>query len=200
MQSVGLWIARQRFITIERPLRLVFQITLQGKERFLDACPGLLDDLQAIDAAIGREASFDWNGIWRRALAVLTELGSKWRAPQAKAFRDAFTEVNPDAHPVILKQTGKQIDYEADAALRDFENVPLKVNVADYFQREVLPHVPDAWVAHDKTKIGYEINFNRHFYTFKPPRPLAEIDADLKKAEAEILRLLSEVTAEAHVR
>ncbi len=186
-----------RRLTIERPLRLAFQITLQGKERFLDACPGLLDDLQAIDAAIGRDASLDWNGVWGRALSVLTELGSKWRAPQAKAFRDAFTEANPDAQPVILKQTGKQIDYEPDAALRDFENVPLKVDVAGYFQREVLPHVSDAWVAHDKTKIGYEINFNRHFYTFKPPRPLAEIDADLKKAEAEILRLLSEVTAEA---
>ena len=189
-----------RRLTVERPLRLKFQITLLGKERFLDACPGLLDDLQAIAAAIGREASFDWNGIWRRALAVLTELGSKWRAPQAKAFRDAFTEVTPEAQPVIFKQIGKQIDYEPDAALRDLENVPLKVGVAGYFQREVLPHVPDAWVAHDKTKIGYEINFNRHFYTFKPPRPLAEIDADLKKAEAEILRLLSEVTAEAHGR
>ncbi len=184
-------------LTIERPLRLKFQITLQGKERFLDACPSLLDDLQTIDAAIGREASLDWNSIWERAQAVLKKLGSKWRAPQSKAFRDAFTEVNPEAQPVILKQTGKQIEYEPDAALRDFENVPLKVNVDQYFQREVIPHVPDAWVAHDKTKVGYEINFNRHFYKFTPPRPLAEIDADLKKAEAEILRLLSEVTAEA---
>ncbi len=57
----------------------------------------------------------------------------------------------------------------------------------------MIPHVPDAWVAHDKTKVGYEINFNRHFYKFVPPRPLAEIDADLKKAEAEILRLLRRI-------
>lgn len=184
-------------LTIERPLRLKFQITLQGKERFLDACPSLLDDLQAIDAAIGREASLDWNAVWNRAQTVLKNLGSKWRAPQAKAFRDALTEVNPEAQPVVLKQTGKQVEYEPDAALRDFENVALKVDVDQYFQREVIPHVPDAWVAHDKTKVGYEINFNRHFYKFTPPRPLAEIDLDLKKAEAEILRLLSEVTAEA---
>jgi type I restriction enzyme M protein len=184
-------------LTIERPLRLKFQITLQGKERFLDACPNLLDDLQAIDAAIGRDESFDWNSIWARAQAVLKQRESKWRAPQAKAFRDAFTQVDPSAQPVILKQSGKQIEYEADAALRDFENVPLKVNMNEYFQREVIPHVPDAWIAHDKTKVGYEINFNRHFYKFTPPRPLADIDADLKKAEAEILRLLSEVTAEA---
>ncbi|MEY4731980.1 MAG: hypothetical protein RLZZ464_46 [Pseudomonadota bacterium] len=184
-------------LTIERPLRLKFQITLQGKERFLDACPNLLDDLQAIDAAIGRDESFDWNSIWARAQTVLKQRESKWRAPQAKAFRDAFTQVDPSAQPVILKQTGKQVEYEADAALRDFENVPLKVNMNEYFQREVIPHVPDAWIAHDKTKVGYEINFNRHFYKFTPPRPLADIDADLKKAEAEILRLLSEVTAEA---
>ncbi len=185
-------------LTIERPLRLRFQITLQGKERFLDACPSLLDDLQAVDAAIGREASLDWNAVWDRAQAVLKKLGSKWRAPQSKAFRDAFTEIDPEAEPVILKQTGKQIEYEPDAALRDFENVPLKQDIDAYFQREVIPHVPDAWVAHEKTKVGYEINFNRHFYKFTPPRPLAEIDADLKKAEAEILRLLSEVTAEAN--
>lgn len=184
-------------LTIERPLRLKFQITLQGKERFLDACPNLLDDLQAIDAAIGRDESLDWNNIWARAQAVLKQRESKWRAPQAKAFRDAFTAVDPSAQPVILKQTGKQVEYEADAALRDFENVPLKVNMNEYFQREVIPHVPDAWIAHDKTKVGYEINFNRHFYKFIPPRSLVDIDADLKKAEAEILRLLSEVTAEA---
>jgi type I restriction enzyme M protein len=186
-----------RRLTIERPLRLRFQITLPGKERFLDACPSLLDDLQAIDAAIGRGASLDWNHIWARAQAVLGELGSKWRALQAKAFRDAFTEIDPAAQPVILKQTGKLIEHEPNAALRDFENVPLKVDVAEYFMREVQPHVPDGWVDRDKTKVGYEINFNRHFYKFIPPRPLAEIDADLKKAEADILRLLSEVTAEA---
>ncbi len=183
-------------LTIERPLRLRFQITVPNKERFLDACPSLLDDLQAIDAAVGREPSLDWNAVWDRAQAVLKTRGSKWRAPQAKAFRDAFTQMDPSAQPVILKQSSKQVDYEPDPALRDFENVPLKQDVEAYVRREVLPHVPDAWVAHDKTKVGYEINFNRHFYTFTPPRPLAEIDADLKKAEAEILRLLAEVTAQ----
>ena len=157
----------------------------------------MLDDLQAIDAAIGRDLSLNWNAVWARAQAVLEDLGSKWRASQARAFRDAFTEIDLAAESVILKQTSKHTEYEPDAALRDFENVPLQVAVDEYFTREVLPHVPDAWVAHDRTKVGYEINFNRHFYTFKPPRPLAEIDADLKKAEAEMLRLLSEVTAEA---
>ena len=62
---------------------------------------------------------------------------------------------------------------------------------ARYFAREVLPHVPDAWLDREKDKSGYEINFNRHFYTYKQPRPLAEIDADLKAVEEKIMRLLA---------
>jgi type I restriction enzyme M protein len=59
----------------------------------------------------------------------------------------------------------------------------------------VLPHVPDAWIDYDKTKVGYEIPFNRNFYNYTPPRPLEEIDADLQKVNAEIMRMLQEVTA-----
>lgn len=72
--------------------------------------------------------------------------------------------------------------------------MPLKEDIDAYFAREVLPHVPDAWMDRSKNKVGYEINFNRHFYQFTPPRRLVDIDADLKKAEDEILRLLREVT------
>jgi type I restriction enzyme M protein len=72
--------------------------------------------------------------------------------------------------------------------------VPLKDDIDAYFEREVRPHLPDAWMDRDKDKVGYEINFNRHFYRYTAPRPLEEIDADLKKAEQEILRLLREVT------
>lgn len=82
---------------------------------------------------------------------------------------------------------------KADAKLRDFENVPLKEDIDAYFEREVRPHVPDAWMDRAKDKVGYEINFNRHFYVFTPPRELAEIDADLKRAEEEIMGLLREV-------
>ena len=72
--------------------------------------------------------------------------------------------------------------------------MPLHEDVEEYLRREVLPHVPDAWIDHTKTKIGYEIPFTRHFYVYKPPRPLAEIDAELKALEAEIQALLGEVT------
>ena len=57
---------------------------------------------------------------------------------------------------------------QPDTSLRDTENVPLSEDIEEYFKREVLPHVPDAWIDHDKTKVGYEIPFNRHFYVFKP--------------------------------
>ena len=82
-----------------------------------------------------------------------------------------------------------------DADLRDTENVPLAEDVQAYFQREVLPHAADAWIDPEKTKVGYEIPFNRHFYVFKPPRSLAEIDADLEQVEARILELMKGVKA-----
>jgi type I restriction enzyme M protein len=68
---------------------------------------------------------------------------------------------------------------QPDSSLRDTENVPLSGDIQTYFEREVLPHAPDAWIDPDKTKVGYEIPFNRHFYVFEPPRPLEAIDADL---------------------
>ena len=82
-----------------------------------------------------------------------------------------------------------------DPELRDTENVPLSVDVDAYFRREVLPHAPDAWIDHDKTKVGYEIPFNRHFYVFRPPRELAEIDADLRVVTSNIQRMLAELNA-----
>ncbi len=101
------------------------------------------------------------------------------------------------------------VEYKPDGDLRDFENVPLdpsksvnEINEA-YFAREVLPHVPEAWIDPEKRDVidqeigivGYEIPFNRHFYVYQPPRDLAEIDADLDKVSVEIMDLLREVHA-----
>jgi type I restriction enzyme M protein len=97
---------------------------------------------------------------------------------------------------IVLGQRGKAKGKPVpDSALRDTENVPLSEDVAAYFEREVKPHAPDAWIDHEKTRIGYEIPFNRHFYVFEPPRPLAEIDADLAKVTARIQRMLQELAA-----
>ena len=115
----------------------------------------------------------------------------------------------PDLEPGELQellglyQDGKaHIEYEPDPALKDFENIPLKEDIISYFLREVRPYVADAWI--DRTtqdeqdggigKVGYEINFNREFFQYKPPRPLEEIDAELAQVERRIMELLREVT------
>lgn len=96
-----------------------------------------------------------------------------------------------EAGKIVLSQKGKAKGKPvADASLRDTENVPLSEDVEAYFKREVLPHAPDAWIDDEKTKVGYEIPFNRHFYVFQPPRPLAEIDAELKTVTDNILKLI----------
>lgn len=179
-------------VTIERPLRLRYRMSVEDKARFLDAAPHLLDDIQAIDKALGREPKLDWNSVSASISKLLKKRGSRWKAPEEKLFRSVFTAKDPAAEPV--ERGGRSDGFEPDPDLRDFENVPLNEDTDAYFKREVLPHVPDAWMDRAKDKVGYEINFNRHFYKFTPPRKLVEIDADLKKAEDEILRLLREVT------
>ena len=114
-----------------------------------------------------------------------------------KAVLDAFGTRDPAAQPVP-DADGATV---ADADLREYENVPLKQDIDDYFNREVLPHVPDAWINTSKRDgkdgrvgiVGYEINFNRYFYKYVPPRPLEVIDAELQAVEAEITALLAEV-------
>jgi type I restriction enzyme M protein len=179
-------------VTIERPLRLRYQMTTDDKARFLDAYPHLLDDVQAIDKALGREPRLAWPATWDEIEALLKKHGSRWKATEQKLFRSVFTQRDAKAEPVPAG--GRGSGFEADADLRDFENVPLREDIAVYFEREVKPHVPDASMDRSKDKVGYEINFNRHFYVFSPPRGLSEIDVDLKAAEDEIVRLLREVT------
>ena len=81
-----------------------------------------------------------------------------------------------------------------DTSFKDSERVQLKENIEDYLKREVLPHLPNIFVDESKSKIGYEIPFTRHFYEYKPPRQLSEIDADLKRITLEIQSLLDEVS------
>lgn len=101
-----------------------------------------------------------------------------------------------EAGNIVLGQKGKQKGKpQPDASLRDTENVPYTEDVGEYFKREVLPHAPDAWIDPEKTKVGYEIPFNRHFYVFKPPRPLAEIDAELKTTTDRILDMIKGLSA-----
>ena len=101
-----------------------------------------------------------------------------------------------DKGQIVLNTKGKSKGKPmADSSLRDTENVPLSDDITAYFKREVLPHAPDAWIDAEKTKVGYEIPFNRHFYVFKPPRALAEIDAELKGVTDRILSMIGGLSA-----
>ncbi|WP_412479664.1 type I restriction-modification system subunit M [Azonexus sp. IMCC34839] len=96
-----------------------------------------------------------------------------------------------EAGKAVLGTKGKQKGKpQPDSALRDTENVPLNEDIDAYFAREVLPHAPDAWIDTEKSKVGYEIPFNRHFYVFTPPRSLHEIDEELKAVAANITKML----------
>jgi type I restriction enzyme M protein len=178
-----------RRITVERPLRLRFSVTPDKLAAYRDTKGA--DQIEAFAAVQGE---FDNLPAFLKAAAI-----KKLGKGALKAALACFGERDANAQPVLDDKGNPQ----ADADLREFENVPLKESIDDYFAREVLPHVPDAWIDTGKTDakdglvgiVGYEINFNRYFYVYQPPRPLAEIDADLKAVEAEIAALLGEVTA-----
>jgi type I restriction enzyme M protein len=119
------------------------------------------------------------------------KLGVRLAAPEIKAVLAALGERDESAE-ICRNAKG---EAEPDTDLRDTETVPLKESIQEYFKREVLPHVPDAWIDETKTKIGYEIPLNRHFYRYEPPRPLEVIEQDIKDLEKDILEMLKEVTA-----
>ncbi len=180
-------------VTVERPLRLKFQITEMLKNRFCENAPLCYQDFFELEDELGHEPIMDWNSIIETLKKLLKTKERKWTAPEKKLFREIFTTVDSQAEPVIKNTAKGIITYEADANLRDFENIPLKEDIEEYVSCKVLPYISDAWIDEKKIKIGYEINFNRYFYKYEPPRPLEEIDADLQVSEKRIMSLLSEV-------
>ncbi len=178
-------------ITVERPLKLRFEVTEEtlAQVRESKAIERLVG-ADALESAIKPLLGSVWatkKAAWAALRASMAEAGVTWPsgAPFQKALREVVGVRDPEGEVQMVKG-----DPEPDPELRDYENVPLDEDIDAYVEREVLPHVPDAWVDHDKTKVGYEIPFTRHFYVYKPPRPLAEIDAELKSLEAEIQTLL----------
>ena len=183
-------------ITVERPLKQRFEITEDTLLALENAKPlAKWQDRDAFVEALRPHLSSVW-GTKKDAASGLREIAraSKvtWPSnsqPTLKGIWGAVAVSDPDGE-VQLARDGEPLP---DADLRDYENVPLDEDIEEYFQREVVPYVPDAWIDHDKTKVGYEIPLSRHFYVYTPPRPLAKIDADLIEVEGQIRELLGEV-------
>jgi type I restriction enzyme M protein len=205
-------------ITVERPLRLNFQasperiVRLETESAFARLATSTkknetarLEEIETgrrrqeeIRALLGRFAQTHGAALFKDRAAFLTALrdvdraaGVRLSAPEFKAVLAALGE-RDDTAEICRDRDGNP---EPDAELRDTESVPLKESITEYFKREVLPHVPDAWIDESKTKVGYEIPLNRHFYRYEPPRPLEVIEADIKALEDEIKRMLGEVTS-----
>lgn len=197
-------------ITVERPLRLRWEVTTDT----LDALHAtkvwgkLTDDAQA--AISDALAEFDGQGPVDPAKLTAAVKTLSLKPAEVKAIVEALAVRDPVVDPI----TDRKGNPEPNPELRDNENVPLpavkvryetdvtgrldtieyRTAVNDYLATEVHPYVPDAWIDYTKTKLGYEIPLTRHFYKYAPPRPLAEIDAEIKQLEAEIQALLAEVT------
>lgn len=183
-------------ITVERPLQLRFELTSDTVDGVLAQKP--IEKLKSGEQAAIRNALTGLiGGVWNDRDAFVGELKDALRqagiikpgSPLIKALWSSIGEHDDNA--VIC--TDSKGNPEPDPALRDTENVPLTEDIEEYFAREVLPHVPDAWIDHDKTKIGYEIPFTRHFYQYIPPRDLGEIKADLQILVKDITEMLAGV-------
>ena len=215
-----------RRVTVERPLRLNFQASAERIARIEEerGFQALAKSRKRGDAAAEEEAR--GRSLQAAVISLLEDLpdrkvndrdvfggmldgavksaGLKLTAPVRKAILAALSERDGSA-VICRKRDGSP---EPDPALRDEERVPLAKDVYRFFECEVAPHVADAWIDESKRDVrdgevgvvGYEINFNRYFYRYDPPRALVEIDSDIREIEEDIVRMLSEVTAPASAR
>jgi type I restriction enzyme M protein len=202
-------------LTVERPLQLNFAVTGERLERLIEAkvFANLASSKKRKDSQAAAVEIEEGKRLQRQiidAVKKLTPIGvvknrDEFTDRLKEVFREAGLVISSSVFKAILSAlserdesadvcTDKRGNPEPDPELRDYENVPLKEEIDEYMAREVLPHVPDAWVDKSKTRVGYEINFNRYFYKYTPPRPLEEIEKDLKTIEKEIADMLSEVT------
>jgi type I restriction enzyme M protein len=185
-------------ITVERPLRLNWSVNAERLQRNRELPVVLKMEQEESDALMATLGSLNPGTVWCNRDKWNTDLKNALRthgvtlsAAQFKAVSASLSERDPNAD-VCLDSKG---NAEPDPELRDTENVPLTESIEEYFAHEVLPHVPDAWIDPEKSIVGYEIPFTRHFYKYVPPRTLVEIDSDLRTVTDEIQRLLQEIVA-----
>lgn len=154
----------------------------------------ILEMAQQLAEQFGDREYHDFNLFKADVEKALKELDLKPGAAEKKQILHTVSWKDEHAEKVIKKrESDGTIQYEPDTELRDTESVPLKENIHNYFEREVLPHVPDAWIDETKTTVGYEISFTKYFYTYEPLRSLDEITRDLIEVEQESEGLLREI-------
>jgi type I restriction enzyme M protein len=200
-------------ITVEHPLKLRFQVLPERIKAIRETSAFRMLTESGKKGSIGqveREAGerlqeaiiqalngMDSSKVYRNRATFEAELmaacdkqGGKLPTLVKKAVMAALSE-RDEVADICTDAKGKP---EPDPELRDYENVPLAEDIHEYFKREVLPHAPHAWIDLSKTKTGYEINFNRYFYEYVQPRPLEEIELDIRAVEQDIIRMINEVT------
>jgi len=212
-------------ISVERPLRLKVELTAATRARFKKACGEAKEDMLSDFAdrfagTLGAGPHTDFNKFMAEVEKVADKNGVKLNSKRLKLLQSALAEKDETAAPLIKKihKLGKMeadplhgrhsltidgkpcvVEYEPDSDLRDSEQVPLLEDggIEAFFRREVLPHVPDAWIDEEAAKIGYEISFTRYFYKPQPLRTLEEISADILALEKETGGLLGEIVGSA---
>jgi type I restriction enzyme M protein len=201
-----------RRIVVERPLRLNFQTSAKRLDRLREEGAFAALATSKKKGVAGEREVEQGRQLQEQILAALRKLdGSslvKSRPTFEKLVRETLDDAELDVPPGVFKAMMTALSErdetaeicrdskgraEPDADLRDNESVPLKEDINVYFNREVKPHVPDAWIDETKTVIGYEIPFTRHFYKYKPLRSLSEIEGEIRQLEAEIQEMLSQV-------
>ena len=166
----------------------LFDVTFWQNQR------SIMEAARELMSIMGSTQSNNFNSFKTDFDKAVKKLDWKLDNPAKKQILSAITWKNKEAEKVIKKkEKNGNITYESDSELRDNENVPLLEDVEEYFNREVLPHVPDAWIDHSKTTIGYEISFTKYFYKYKPLRGLDVITAELMEVEKESDGLLSSI-------
>ena len=199
-------------VTVDRPLRLNFAASMERLERLKETSAfrnlasskkkgkaaekeigegrRVQESILAALAGMGDSVHKNREAFVRALGEAMDRAGVRLAAPVQKAALSALSERDESADVCVTAKG----DPEPDAELRDYENIPLRESVESYFEREVRPYVPDAWIDETKTKIGYEIPFTRHFYVYQELRPLEVIDKEIWDLEREIQDLLKEVT------
>ncbi|MFC7060814.1 type I restriction-modification system subunit M [Halobacillus seohaensis] len=194
-------------ITVERPLRLSVQIHdeqiknmgrafLENQKKYKKFVSHIVQLERLLKETFGLEKHMNYNSVMKDLDSALKEANIKLNKTEKKLLLDFFTKRDDSAEKVVKKKTKSNVEYEPDVDLRDTEKVPLNDDIDEYFEREVLPYIDDAWIDYDKTIIGYDILFTKYFYKYDELRETKDISYELMELEKQSEGLLHQFLEE----